>query len=185
MSVIRPDLLSDLPEMIAGEVKTVLPELRDCKGMAGPFNLEELKVKGVAAPAVFVSVLGLRPDAGFTGSVPSWKIDMAAYVVTKDSLGLPRDLAAANICQSLLVLIPNKNWGEDGLGEAEKVAARSLVTAAMKKLTTSLWAVTWEQPVVLHGQDNAAPMPIELYVGQSPDIGAGHEGDYELIGGAP
>lgn len=185
MSAARPTLLSELPDLIADEIKLIFPDLRQCNGMAGPFNIEELKAKGIKAPAVLVSMLGLRQDKTFSGAVQSYAMDMAAYVVTKDGLGLPRDDAAANICQGLLALIPDKDWGESNLDAAQKVAARSLVTSAVKKMTTSLWAVTWSQPVVFRGEDFAGPQPIELYVGQAPDIGSDFEADYELIGGAP
>lgn len=185
MSAARTTLLSELPDLIAGEIKLIFPDLRQCEGMAGPFNLEDLKATGVKAPAVLVSMLGLRQDKTFSGAVQSYVMDMAAYVVTKDGLGLPRDDAAANICQGLLALIPDEIWGQADLGAAEKIAARSLVTRAVKKSSASLWAVTWSQPVVFRGEDMTAPQAIELYVGQSPDIGADHEAGYELIGGAP
>lgn len=185
MSAARTSLLSELPDLIAAEIKLVFPDLRQCEGMAGPFNLEDLKATSIKAPAVLVSMLGLRQDKTFSGAVQSYMMDMAAYVVTKDALALPRDVAAANICQGLLALIPDECWGQVDLGAAEKVAARSLVTRAVKKMTTSLWAVTWSQPVVFRGADMTAPQAIELYVGQAPDVGADHEADYELIGGAP
>lgn len=184
MSAARTTLLSELPDLIAGEVKFTFPDLRQCEGMAGPFNLEDLKASGIKAPAVLISMLGLRQAKTYSGAVQSYVMDMAAYVVTRDGLGLARDDAAANICQGLLALIPDRDWGEADLGSAEKVAARSLVTRAVKKTTTSLWAVTWSQPVTFRGQDYAGPQPIELYVGQAPDIGADHEADYEQIGGA-
>ncbi|WP_456390242.1 hypothetical protein [Profundibacter sp.] len=185
MSAARTSLLSELPDLIANEIKSIFPELHQCEGMAGPFNLEDLKATGIKAPAVLVSMLGLRQAKTYSGAVQSYVMDMAAYVVTKDALGLPRDVAAANICQGLLALIPDKCWGEDNLGAAQKVAARSLVTRAVKKTSASLWAVTWSQPVVFRGEDMAAPQAIELYVGQAPGVGADHEADYELIGGAP
>lgn len=185
MSAARTTLLSELPELIAGEIKLVFPDLRQCEGMAGPFNLEDLKATGIKAPAVLVSMLGLRQDKTFSGAVQSYAMDMAAYVVTKDALGLPRDDAAANICQGLLAMIPDEIWGQEDLGAAQKVGARSLVTRAVKKMTASLWAVTWSQPVTFRGEDFVGAQPIELYVGQSPDVGADHEADYELIGGVP
>lgn len=185
MSAARTTLLSELPDLIAAEIKLVFPDLRKCEGMAGPFNIEDLKGSSIKAPAVLVSMLGLRQSKTYSGAVQTFDMEMVAYVVTKDALGLPRDIAAANICQGLLATVPDRRWGEADLGGAEKIAARSLVTRAVKKMTTSLWAVTWTQPIVFRGEDFADAQPIELYVGQSPDIGEGHEDDYELIGGAP
>lgn len=185
MSAARTTLLSELPDLIAAKIKPVFPELRQCDGMAGPFNVEDLKASGIKAPAVLVSMLGLRQTEILSGGVQIFAMEMVAYVVTKDAMGLPRDIAAANICQGLLAMVPDKRWGEDDLGGAEKVAARSLVTRAVKKMTMSLWVVTWTQPIVFRGEDFAEAQSIELYVGQSPNTGEGHEDDYELIGGAP
>ena len=60
MSDPRADLLAALPDLIAERIKVTLPELKTCKGQAGRFDLEALKKKSIAAPAVLISNLGLR-----------------------------------------------------------------------------------------------------------------------------
>ena len=52
MSATRPDLLAALPGLVAARIKLVLPGLRECRGIAGRFNLDMLKAKGVAAPRI-------------------------------------------------------------------------------------------------------------------------------------
>lgn len=177
------DLLGTLPDTIAATIKTWLPMLQTCKGMAGKFDVDMLARDGLRTPAVLVSQLGARQRRGFAGPQPAFSLDMAAFVVTKDQLGLPRDLAAANICQVLLTRIPNRVWGLADLGEAEEVDGQSLITDASQKTATSLWAVTWVQPVSLVAAPAASTIAPQLYVGQAPDIGAAHAGDYDLIGG--
>lgn len=182
MSAPRPDLLFALPGLVADSIRTVLPGLRTCKGMVGRFDVEELKRQGLASPAVLVSRTGARQAQVLAGPFKTFEIEMAAFVVTKDEMGLGRDEAAANICTALLIHIPEKTWGQVGVGAAVGVREQPLITGASQRLATSLWAVTWSQPVSLEGITASPPMPLSLYVGQAPEIGLGHEGDYELVG---
>ena len=107
---------------------------------------------------------------------------MAAYVVTRNALGPHRDIRAANICQVLMGLIPEKRWGEQALGEARDVSMQTLVSTNTKNVGASLWAVTWHQPIALFERPSG-PLGASLYVGHAPAIGSDHEGDYQQIGG--
>lgn len=182
MSAPREDLIAQLPSLIAARIATVLPDLRDCKGMVGGFDVAELKRKGFAAPAVLVSRLGIEQHKTMAGPHRLFAISMAAFIVTRDAMGLPRDIAAANIASALLRLIPDTNWGEAGVGPAEAVEERVLVTRAAREVTASLSAVIWRQPVALEALPASDPLPIQLYLGQAPKVGPGHEGDYDTIG---
>lgn len=183
MTGVPDDLLSTLNDTIAATVKTWLPQLATCKGMAGRLDVDALARDGIKAPAVLISRLGARQMRGTSGPQPAFALDMAAFVVTKDALGLQRDAAAANICQLLLMRIPNRVWGLEDLGEAREVEEQSLISSASQGKAVSLWVVTWVQPVSFV----AAPAPSEisptLYVGQAPAIGTDHVADYDQIGG--
>jgi hypothetical protein len=174
-------VLARLPQSVCTSVDVRLPELRLCKPHAGKFSLEELKKKGIQAPAVLISTLGAKPGQVRSDAAHSFMLSMAAYVVTRDGLGAPRDLAAANICQSLLTLIPGKRWNEPALGAAQDVHMHTLVSSGAKDITSSLWAVTWAQPVTFHVVE-AAPLGAELYVPQSPAIRTDNEPDYIQVG---
>ncbi len=177
------DLLARLPEIIAARIRVVLPGLRDCRGMAGRFDLDQLKQRGVAAPAVLVSRLRIRQDQTVAGPLYLWQVQMVAFILTREELGLPRDVAAANIAQVLLRLIPDQVWGRPGdLGAAFDVAEEPLITAGSEKQALSLSAVTWTQPISLAGMPVAPAIVPELYLGQAPRIGAAFEKDYDLIG---
>lgn len=182
MSSPRPDLLYALPGLVADSIRAVLPGLRTCKGMVGRFDAEELKRQGLAAPAVLVSRTGARQGQVLAGPFKTFEVEMEAFVLTRDEMGLGRDEAAANICTALLIHIPEKTWGQVGVGAAVGVREQPLITGASSGLATSLWAVTWTQPVSLEGFSIAPAVPLSLYVGQAPEIGFGHEGDYELVG---
>lgn len=180
---VSTDLLSTLNDTIAATIMTWLPQLATCKGMAGRFDVDALTRDGIKAPAVLVSRLGARQGRGTAGPQPEFMLDMAAFIVTKDTLGLQRDAAAANICQVLLTRIPNRTWGLDDLGEAREVEEQSLISSDTKGKAVSLWAVTWLQPAVFVAAPDLSTLAPQLYVGQAPDIGAAHAGDYDLIGG--
>ncbi len=164
-------LLSDLPEIMAAAIKLNMPELRECAGISGPFDLARLKGTQIKAPAVMVSLLRARPGAGRTGPQPSFVLECAAYVVTTDRTGLDRDAAALNIAQHLMMWLPNRRWGQNCLGEAENVTMQSLVNKAVIASRASLLAVTWSQPAVVEPLPAVAPMPIALYVGGAPLTG--------------
>ncbi|MEH6776477.1 MAG: hypothetical protein V7668_21315 [Cereibacter changlensis] len=165
----RPDLLAALPSLVAGHIRTVLPGLRECRGMAGRLDVAALKARGIAAPAVLVTRLGCQQDAIYAGPHPTFRLRMAAFILCKDELGLDRDTAAANIAQVLLRILPGNDWGlPDDLMGAERISEEPLVSAASDKLALALTAVTWEQIAAVSPFPTAEPITPELYVGGAP-----------------
>lgn len=181
-----PDLLGTLPATIADAIHAALPGLRECRGIAGRLNVEQIRQLGIKTPAVLVSRLRARQDKAYAGPHHTFRLQMAAFILCKDELGLPRDLAAANIAQLLLNLIADQQWGLiDDVLPAEALAEEPLVSIEANKQGLALTVITWDQVVALTPFPVSAPIPPEVYLGQSPEIGAAHEADYELIGGAP
>lgn len=185
MSLPRPDLLFALPGLVAETIRLSLPALATCRGFAGRFDVAVLKRLGLAAPAVLVSRLGARQSELLAGPHKLFEADMAAFIVTKDALGLPRDEAAQSISSVLLRLIPEKTWGQVGVGAAQRVREVGMITEASEKEAISLWAVTWMQPLALDGYSLGTPQPVSLYVGQAPQTGAANVADYVGIGATP
>jgi len=180
---VRIDLLAALPGLVADRIKLALPELSECRGMVGGFDLEELKRSGMSNPAVLVSRLRLEAVRPMAGPHRLFHINMAAFIITRDAMGLPRDVAMGNIASAILRMVPDATWGEAGVGPAEAVSERVLVNSAARNVTTNLAAVIWKQPIVLDPLPETEIVPIQLYVGQAPDIGSGNEDQYETIGG--
>lgn len=158
------DLLNALPEAVAAGIREVLPDLRECAPRPGTFDLAELKAASIRAPAVLVSIAKIRQKPGYSDGQFEFIADMAAYVVTRDRTRLPRDEAAANVCQAILPLIPGNVWQNPFLGPAENAVMRTLVTRNVKAASAALWAVTWDQPFVLQAAP-ADAVSIELYLG--------------------
>lgn len=185
MSTPRSDILFALPGLVATQIGIALPALATCRGFAGRFDVATLRRLGISAPAVLVSRLGARQSEVLAGPHKIFEADMAAFIITKDAIGLPRDEAAQNISSVLLRLIPERTWGQVGVGAAQRVRETGLITEASEKEAISLWGITWMQPLVLDGYPVTVPQPLSLYVGQEPNVGAAHQGDYEQIGGQP
>jgi hypothetical protein len=184
MSQPRPDLVAQLPNLIAQKVTGIIPGLAQCEGITGRFDAERLKRAGIQAPAVLVSLMGLRQGQGYAGHVQTYVADFAAFVVTKDAVGLKRHEAGGAIVQALLRLIPDNNWGQIGVGYAEGVQATSLNNEALDKQGVALWGISWTQTVMLQGYEIPLPLPIALYLGMDPGIGPGNEDEYTQITGA-
>jgi hypothetical protein len=178
-------LLHTLPQAIADRLKPLMPKIRECKGIAGRFNLERLQKESINTPALLVSVLELKQTTPAAGPVHFFDLSMAAFIVTKDQLGLSRDEAGANIAAALCAYVPDKRWGEPACGEARNVRGQSIVTAGFLKTSASLWAVTWTQPCTFATIPKPEAMGVELYLGHVPEIGAAHTDDYERIGEIP
>lgn len=181
MSDAPVDLLAQVPDLIAARIRGALPALRTCEGRSGRFDVAALQKLGVAAPAVLVSVLRLSQGPIASGPAPEFSVDLGAFVVTKDQMGLSRDAAAAGICQTLLRLLPETNWGISAMGAAQSIEALPLITSSEISTGASLWAVTWRQPLILVGAPLAEPQPLEIYWGQSPYIGEAHADQYEQV----
>lgn len=163
MSDPRPDLLAKLPALIAARISAALPELRECAGMVGGFDVEELKRQGLRAPAIRVSRLGVQPMQALAGPHDRFAVAMAAFVVTRDQMGLPRDEAMSNIVAALLQMVPENCWGESGVGPAQQIEERVLVGREARAITAALSAVTWRQPVTLAPRPEGTVMPVEFY----------------------
>lgn len=176
------DLLADLPATVAAEIKRVMPHLRDCRGMAGRLTPETLKTLSVTTPAVLISRLRSRQSETLSGPHHLHRCQMAAFVLCKDQMGLPRDRAAARIAQVLLRIIPEADWGlPDHVMPAEAVAEEPLVSADTTALALALIVLTWDQRIALAPFPAQTVVAPEIYLGQSPTIGTAHVGEYDRV----
>ena len=172
------DLMPDLAERVRARVVEAAPELRTCKARAGALAATDLRDLGMQAPAVVVSWLEARPGRERAGPAPSFELGMAAYVITKDGLGLDRDAVAAAVAMRILALVPGRTWGRREAGEAANVRLQSLASQGTRREGIALWAVTWTQPFTLAAEVDEGVLPPELYVrtalpsGAEDDFGA-------------
>ena len=179
-----PDLLAELPRRVADGIATVLPDLRQCAAHEARFTLSEIERGKFPAPAVRVVALDVRPEVELAGSVYGVRVAMAAYAVTENRKGLPRDVAAMAMIQAMWRRTVNARWGLACAGPAERLAAQNLSSSATAKAGIALWALTWSQPLAFDWTEiEDGVVPPALYLGVAPDIGADHEDDYRLVSG--
>lgn len=162
------DLLPDLAARAAGAIAAVAPELVTCQSRAGALMPAELKDLGLRAPAVIVSWLEARPAVERAGPAPSLDLGMAAYVIARDALGLPREIVAAAIATRILALVPGRTWERAEAGEAHGLRLQSLATQAVRREGIALWAVTWLQPIQLAGEGVLGEMPRTVFAPEAP-----------------
>lgn len=157
-------VLSTLPDIVAAQIHTALPALITCKGIVGRLDVEDIAAKGWKTPAVLVSRLRLDQQRPQSGPHYVYRVFMAAFVLTKDELGLRRDVAATNIAQVILQLLPDARFDRADIGPAERISEEPIVTAAIRKMGVSLTAITWEQDVSLTPLPDEVVIAPELYV---------------------
>ncbi len=176
---IEPNTLSNFPEVVADQIKLILPKLKHCKPMFGRLSLEEFVKSPFATPGIRVSNLGLKQGANFSGNTHEFYVQMAAYVATKPKLGEDRNVAAVNITQAIAAHVAENDFGQIAFGRARDVSVTSLNTVKTRDNGTSLWAVIWNQPVILTKYTAQDPMPIELYVQNNAETNP----EFEEVGG--
>lgn len=141
--------LTELPEIVAAKIKLALPDLATCKGIIGRLDLDEVQRSAYPTPAVLISRLRLDQAPSYAGPHRAYRVVVAAFVLTKDVMGLPRDVAATNIAQVILQVLPDCRFGRSDIGPAERIAEEPIVTPAIRKSGIALTAITWEQDIAL------------------------------------
>lgn len=178
--------LADLRAAVVATIKGWLPDLRACEPHAGRFNLDELKRLGVQAPAVRVAVIGGDRALDLGNGEIDLPLRLAAFVVTADRRGLPKDEAAMAIVETLVKRVPHHRWGLPWAHPARAdVQPENLHSTGLAGQGIALWAVGWTQALRL-GEDIFAGdgvLPAKVYLGQAPLTGAANEEDYDLVVG--
>ncbi len=157
--------LTELPEIVAAKIKLALPDLATCKGIIGRLDLDEVKKNQYLTPAVLISRLRLDQVPGYAGPHRTYRVVVAAFVLTKDTIGLPRDVAATNIAQVIVQLLPDCRFGRADIGPAERIAEEPIVNPAIRASGIALTAITWEQDVSLEDLPTSPQIEPRVYVG--------------------
>jgi hypothetical protein len=147
--------------------------------------MKELARISTQAPAFRVAVYEFQNEEVDGGEVD---IDcgFSLAIITTDKRGLPREISAVNLSEQITrVLAKGQTWGCDYAYPSRKPSARNLYGGELSNKRVQMWEIKWRQIIRL-GEPGWQPegiMPTRLYVGQAPNIGPGHEGDYDLIEG--
>ena len=162
-----PRFLAALTEGLSAK----LPDLRACEAHRGPVTSREVARLSKRAPAVLAACLGVTAAAETGDRRVDATLRLAAFVLTADRAGLPRDRAALSVVEALLEYLPGFHPGA-GLpaGAPEGLRAENLFSGPLDRTGVALWAVSWRQTLRLGGAagDRAAPLPTQLYAAGQP-----------------
>lgn len=125
-----------------------LPAFKSVDVHAGRFDLDDVRRMSAKTPALLVSCLSL----GDVVPAPAGRqavLHMAAFVLVSAGRGahgerIDRDAAALKFVDGVLAVLDGEAWT---LEPPQSIEADNLCSAG--KLAVALWAVTWNQPVLL------------------------------------
>ncbi len=173
-------MLNGALDAIAARMAQAFPALKTCEVHAGRFDADELARISARVPALFVSCLGIPKVTNAGTEQADADAALAVFVLLGSSPGLPRDVAARNVVEALVVLVQNERWGLSGCGETREIRAENLYGGKIDAQGVALWAVSWRQLLRLGAScfDESGTVPSHLYLGIDPDIGPDHVDDY-------
>ena len=171
---------------VAESLEMAFPAIVSSEVVPGRFSVNELKTAATATPALRLALSDIDPVSESDGGEVDYSLGLSLAVITADATALPREEAAHNLVGEILRMIAKgATWGVGRSLLPEKLSAQNLYDEALAQLGVQLWDIRWRQTIRLGDTDwqPEGVMPIELYAGQSPKIGPGHESDYILIEG--
>jgi len=138
--------------LLAGMVETfrvALPSFSEVGPHQGRLELADVKQMSVQSPALLLSCLSLA-DVLAAPEGRSVIMRMAAYVLVgdgRDESGqqIDKDKAALRLAGGVMAALDGAYWKLD---EPRAVKAGNM-HAASAQVAVALWAVTWDQPVML------------------------------------
>lgn len=172
--------LLDLRERIVEAIKARLPTW-DVAGHLGRFRAADLTSFLTKAPAVRVAVLGFSDPLLEEDGLIRVRAKLGVYIATKDQgAKLSRDEAGVAAAEAISLLVAGSRFGVTYVRDAAAPSGQNLFSDETLKLGVALWALDWDQEVLLDAQPDAQEGdPLKaLFIGLSPDIGPGHEDDY-------
>ncbi|GAA4651683.1 hypothetical protein GCM10023116_39670 [Kistimonas scapharcae] len=117
-------------------------------------SVAEIKRHGTASPALLVCTDGVRncqERFGRHGGI--WgDASFFVYIVTRDLPGVTRDTQAEALAGQLAHTVIDNTWN-DKAQSVKSIDARNLTTTEVDKLGVALWAVGWQQPVLIEPVD--------------------------------
>lgn len=171
-----PELFADLPRRIADRISSIAPGLRECGPHESRLTLDEIKAGRLVTPAIRVVLLGAQPSGPLSGPLWRFNLAIAAYILTADAKGLPRDRACSALAQAVLTLVPGQRWGSQSLGPADRVEMRALSDLATRKAGLAIRAILWTQPVAIDRYEGeTGSLPSQVYLGEDEVTGLGGE----------
>ncbi|MBF0445090.1 MAG: hypothetical protein HQL68_05830 [Magnetococcales bacterium] len=175
-------IITNLLQTIVDNLHSVMPDLQDCKTHKGRFVAADLKNLSARTPAIRVALLGIPKTDSDGAGRPYATLKLVAYIITANTRELSSEVAAINLVEALTVHLHDQNWGQINLGIPTNTHAQNLFSSSIGNTRVALWGVSWEQDIYLQSSvDEEGVLPQAVYLGIDPEIGSGHEDDYDEV----
>jgi hypothetical protein len=155
-------------DSMAAYTKLKLTELRTSEMAGGRIMLEETQRRSFPLPAAYFACTGTRDGKMIAGKFRTRGLFLLVLIVKSNVAGqpVPQDRAhgiARFAGRALKMVAAAKTWGNAEVeGVPEKVASTTPYSAAIDKHGVALWAITWEQQLVL--SDDEVPVPLDDFL---------------------
>jgi len=158
------------------------PQVRSCEVHPGQFSMDDLAKVATQCPAFRVALWDVGELTPVDGGYWDTDCRFSIAVITTEARNLPRHVSAVDLVNALALWLSGNDFDSPYAFPAVGVRAKNLFGGFSGK-RVQLWEVTWTQTLRL-GESlwpQEAPVPLEVYAGTSPRIGAAHEPDYEKV----
>ncbi len=137
--------LVSLRESIRCKLSDEVKDFAQVYTHGGRFDVEELKRWSVKAPCAVVGALGINSIDSEAGQ-PVALVEWGAFIVTKDTADLKRDVSALGLVEALLgIVTPLERWGDDAAHVPTAIKATNLYGGQLDKTGIALWMIGWTQ----------------------------------------
>ncbi len=128
---------------------------------AGKFTWAELKRRGFASPAVFITCSGWNEasainQAALQGCDAAFHLQMFVGVAARHAKSAEsRNAIARGIATAITSLLVGQGWHLDNALEPESIRAQGLFIPDAESENQSLWLVSWVQPIGIKNSESS------------------------------
>ena len=151
---------------IIDTLKLTFPKL-NVSAYQGRFDLDELKRLSIRLPALQIAILSIDNVETVETDERDMRLQLAAFVLTRDHKRLEREAAALAIVERLALLIPYQRWNYSKALIPTNLQVDNLFSGPIDKQGVALWAVSWQQILRLGIDVWAETLPAKYY---APDV---------------
>lgn len=179
--------LSELQDEIVSSIKTLMPELAECKKHGGKFSRDELKKWASKSPSVHVALPTFANIAKIGANTFDVEAKIVVVVCAKNSVvddkKYNRADAALNMAGVIAMFVPSGLPHAD-LYPAEDVVGNNIHDSADVTTGIAMWGVHWTQKVRISLPLEEGTLPKAIYLGLAPEIGLEHKDFYRFVAGS-
>ncbi len=175
-------MLATYAQTVADHLQGQVAGLRTAEAYAGQFDEDGPGRVTFQAPALFVAVFGGElSDPGTEEVVCDLRVT-AFLVAALGRTEQDRDSSAVALAEAVALQVRASQLGVTPSAGAKLEEVVRLQSKALAAGGLGIWAVRWTHKVRFGTSVWAGgATPIEVYLGQEPQVGEGHEADYERV----